>query len=47
MTSKKPVAPMVKKDPANRRTVILDRWPTEAEKNGGVRDAIRKMRVGK
>lgn len=36
--------PVVQKDPDNRRTVILDRWPTKVEKDAGVRDEIRKVR---
>ena len=37
---------VVKKDPDNRHTVILDRWPTKAEKDAGVREEIRKARRG-
>jgi len=41
-----PAGPNVRKDPDNRRTVILDRWPTEEEKDGGVRDQIARVRRG-
>jgi len=36
----------IEKDPDNRRTVILDRWPTEAEKNAGIGADIKKVRKG-
>lgn len=35
----------VERDPDNRRTVILDRWPTEKEKTKALREKIRKERV--
>ena len=38
--------PRVTKDPDNRRTVILTRWPTKAEKDSGVREEIKKVRSG-
>ena len=39
-------APVIKTDPNNPRTVILDRWPTEKEKTKLFRDQVTKIRKG-
>ena len=43
-TKPRPSGPVVKKDPDNSRTIILDRWPTKEEKDAGVREEIKKVR---
>ena len=42
--SKASAALKVATDPANKRTVVLNRWPTEQEKTKALREQISKTR---
>lgn len=37
-------APKIKADPQNPKTVILDRWPDESEKNQAFNDKVKSIR---
>ncbi len=48
MTTRKPKAagPKIAKDPDNKNTVILDRWPTKEEKEQFAKDVRKARRAG-